>query len=296
MKRPIQGILFSILLAFAGNAAFAQIDTNAREIPWQLIKDENILWKKRVWREINVYERQNASLTDAPQTPRENVFGNVLLSGINAGAFQPYADDLFVKGQKEENEKEHWDYGDTPVSDSAANPFVLSHPLTKEEVKRRIACDPANFSTMTKCYLNFYALRKNDSLLFPAEQAETKKTKRKKREHEMEPGQEVLINDTTAVPSCIYPQQVSHYAIIEDWIFDKDKGKMIVHIAAIAPLVNSKALFWLRYPDIRRYIARYEAYNGKTSTGYTFDEYFESRQFASKITNAAGPSDRTEFR
>ena len=71
---------------------------------------------------------------------------------------------------------------------------------------------------------------------------------------------------------------------------------MIVRILAIAPLVNGKALFWLSYPDIRRYLARYEAYNGKTPTGYTWDEYFESRQFASKITKKENLYERTESR
>jgi hypothetical protein len=64
---------------------------------------------------------------------------------------------------------------------------------------------------------------------------------------------------------------------------------MVVRIAAIAPMANGKALFWVSYPDIRRYIARYEAYNGKTNARYTWDEYFESRQFSSKITKVGNP-------
>ena len=225
MKRPIQCILLAIILAFAGNDAFAQIDTNTRKNPWRPIKDEDILWTKRVWREITVYERQNAALTDAPQTPQENVFGNVLLSGINSGVFQPYGDDLFLgKGEKEDDSEGHWIYGERGVNRNTKS-LELKHPLTKEEVNRRIDCDAANFSTMTRKFLNFYALHKNDSMLFPAEQPETKKTKRKKRKQETEPRQVVLINDTTAVSSCIYPQQVSHYGIVEDWIFDKSGGK-----------------------------------------------------------------------
>jgi hypothetical protein len=183
MKRPIINILFAIMLVFADRTVFAQIDTSVHIIPWLPIKDEDILWTKRVWREVPVYEKQNASLRCDPTYPQEDVFANVLLSGINAGAFQPYSDDLFAgKGKKFEDSLDYWDYGDDPVNKNAAKPFILKQPLTKEEVNKIIACDPRNLSADIRKYLNFYAQHKNDSMLFPAEQAETKKTKKKKRE------------------------------------------------------------------------------------------------------------------
>ncbi len=290
MKKTLCNILFILAFASIDKKVLAQIDTNARETPWTPIKDENILWTKRVWREIAVYERQNVALTDLPQSPPGNVFANVLLSGINAGQFQAFAENLFAgKAHNEEHMEDYWDYGDT-INKGAAKPVILRHPLTKEDIKKIIACEAKDLSTNTRKYQNYYALHKNDSLLFPAEQAETKKTKRKKRKQDPDMEQGVLINDTTALLSCSYPQQVSHYAIIEDWIFDRDQGQMVVHIVALAPMANGKALYWLSYPDIRRYIARYQAYNGKVKTGYNWDEYFESRQFASKITRVGNPS------
>ena len=59
---------------------------------------------------------------------------------------------------------------------------------------------------------------------------------------------------------------------------------MVVQIQAIAPMAQGKPLFWVPYRDIRGYIARYEAYNGTEKARYNWDEYFELRQFSSKIT------------
>jgi hypothetical protein len=68
---------------------------------------------------------------------------------------------------------------------------------------------------------------------------------------------------------------------------------MVVHINAIAPAAyvngETKPLFWLHYPDIALYINNYKADNMPNSkTNYTWYEYFESRQFSSKITNTLG--------
>jgi len=106
--------------------------------------------------------------------------------------------------------------------------------------------------------------------------------------------QDYSIYDASPVASCIYPQQIDRYGIIEDWIFDKAEGIMVVHIEAIAPMVKERPLFWLSYPDIRRYMNQYDLYAGKTDMKMTWDEYFESRQFSSKITRVSGPTSSSD--
>ena len=68
---------------------------------------------------------------------------------------------------------------------------------------------------------------------------------------------------------------------------------MVVHIACIAPGImdhgHVKMLFWVKYPDIKRYLGRYEAFEGKPGAfRYSWDEYFEARRFSSKITKVEG--------
>ena len=241
-------LLLTALLSFFVNVIFAQIDTNAREIPWKPIKAADILWKKRVWREISVYEMQNVALRDDPGYPQENVFANVLLSGINAGIYKAYlkVDDRSSENVfKEDSLKDEWIYSDEPVkkNDSTkpeAQEFMK--PLTKDEVNSMVVCDPASLSVNSREYLHSFSQHKNDSMTVT-----DKETK--------------APYDSTAVQTCVYPQQVDKYGIIEDWIFDKGEGQMVVQIQAIAPMAHGKPLFWVPYRDIRRYIARYEAYS-----------------------------------
>ena len=41
------------MLALCENIALAQIDFNASEIPWQSVKDTDLLWTKMMWREVS---------------------------------------------------------------------------------------------------------------------------------------------------------------------------------------------------------------------------------------------------
>lgn len=68
---------------------------------------------------------------------------------------------------------------------------------------------------------------------------------------------------------------------------------MVVHIDALAPAAyvngETKPLFWLHYPDITFYINDYEVgYLQNSIDQYSWYEYFESRQFSSRITNIPG--------
>ena len=43
-------------------------------------------------------------------------------------------------------------------------------------------------------------------------------------------------------------------------------------------------IFWVYYPDLRQYLVKYEAYNGKNfGARMSWEELFESRMFASRI-------------
>lgn len=89
--------------------------------------------------------------------------------------------------------------------------------------------------------------------------------------------------------NCTYSQAVTHYGLKEDWIYDDSQGLMVVHILLFAPLMDDngtyKPLFWISYPDSRPYFSKYRLTSSdKEINGLTWDEYFESRSFSSKVT------------
>jgi len=98
LSAAIIAIIFSIA-QFTSAPSFAQgngseindaVTTPA--IPWEPIKEKDVLWKKRVWREID-------SLQNNALVPQGNRLINVLIEGINSGKIKAYSanDDRFSK-------------------------------------------------------------------------------------------------------------------------------------------------------------------------------------------------------
>jgi gliding motility associated protien GldN len=266
-KSSCLAIIISLLAVSASNNLIAQIT-----LPNDSIRNEDILWRKRVWRQIAVYEAKNAELRNDPEMPQENIFANILLKGMEKGLYKAYAttdDSSSLKTPV----KDEWVYSDS--LGTSGSPFLKA--LIKEDVNSIIVCNPATLSAPSRIYLNYFAKHLSDSIGFSLDKPKTKERKK-----------EMLRYDTSYVNSCSYPQQVEYYCLIEDWIFDNSKGQMVVIIKAIAPAVSIndrvKPLFWLLYPDIRNYIARFNVYNGKEKRNINWSNYFESRRFSSKIT------------
>ena len=65
------------LIMAIGKTAIAQDkkkkDTLRTPVQWKPIRDNDMLWKKRVWRQIEVYYSKNAVLRPDPNIPDENV-------------------------------------------------------------------------------------------------------------------------------------------------------------------------------------------------------------------------------
>ena len=106
-------------------------------------------------------------------------------------------------------------------------------------------------------------------------------------------GSKGLTKDTV-IQEEFNPDQVERYEIKEEWVFDKESSRMYVRILGIAPektIYNADGsfravlpIFWVYYPDLRQYLAKYEAYNGKNfGARMSWEELFESRMFASRI-------------
>ena len=203
-------------------------------IPWQYIREDDILWKKRVWREIDTREKANVGFRyTGDEQSGGGMFIEILIDAIKRGKIKAYSnfDDRFTQ------------------------------TITKDQLMEQLIPKP---DTTT--------------LVDPVTGAEVIKIIK----HDFE------------------PERITKYRIKEDWIFDRNQGQMVVRIAGLAPVIDiigdagdyrgSKAIFWLYYPDIRGLLAQYEVFNPLNDVArYTWDEYFESRQFSSRITKVSNP-------
>lgn len=100
---------------------------------------------------------------------------------------------------------------------------------------------------------------------------------------------------------------VTKYRVKEDWIFDRNAGRMVVRIIGIAPLkdiLNNDGslrgvtpMFWLYYPDLRNILANYEVYNGHNDLHrMSWTDYLDGRYFASyPIKNSANNPSGTNY-
>jgi gliding motility associated protien GldN len=109
-------------------------------------------------------------------------------------------------------------------------------------------------------------------------------------------GSKGLTKDTT-IQEDFNPDQVERYEIKEEWVFDKESSRMYVRILGIAPektILNADGsfravlpIFWVYYPDLRTFLAKYEAYNGKNyGARMSWEELFESRMFSSRVVKS----------
>ncbi len=209
-------------------------DRVRQPIPWSYIRESDILWKKRVWREIDTRQKQNVAFRYAgDEHTGGGMFIEILIDAIKKGKIVAYSvfDDRF-----------------TTV-------------LTKEQLMEQVA-------------------GKRDTV--PVFDPIT--------------GEDIMQIRITD----FRPETITKYRIKEDWIFDRNLGQMVVRIVGIAPVRDiygddgvyrgPQAMFWLYYPDIRGLLANYEVYNPNNEMFRpTWDEFFEARQFASRITKVSNP-------
>lgn len=84
----------------------------------------------------------------------------------------------------------------------------------------------------------------------------------------------------------LYPDTTDRILILEEWDYDKGKGKMVVNILAIAPAYIGDGkyypLFWNKYPHVTSILKSIELPAGHKQIR-TMYEVFEKRLFTSHI-------------
>lgn len=199
--------------------------------PWQNIREADVLYKKRVWREIDTRQKQNFAMRyPGDEFSGGGLYIEIMMNAIKEGKVKAYRDDRF------------------------------SVPITYDDVKQQTA--GKKDTTYTEDPIT---------------------------------GQVKMI----IVEKQFNPDNVTKFRVKEDWIFDRNIGRMVCRIIGIAPyldkytedglfLQGSYPMFWLYYPELREVNVQYEVYNPENDVfRITWDDFFEKRMFSSFVTKSS---------
>lgn len=207
------------------DGAIDKEEHNNYAVPWQPIREADVLMKKRLWREIDTRQKQNVAFRyPGDDESGGGMYIEILLDAIKNGKITAFSDDRFT----------------TPMKPEDVMSKIIGEPET-------IEVEQADGSIIQK-----------------------------------------IINKS------FDPDDITKYRLKEDWIFDKNVGRMVVRIIGLAPYLDKKntdgsfratvPLFWVYYPDIRGYNARFEVYNPENDVfRITWDDFFEKRHFSSYV-------------
>lgn len=205
-----------------------------RVLPWAPIRENDVHWKKRVWREIDIREKQNMAFRyPGDEFSGGGYFIEILMDAVKKGKIKAY---------------------------SAFNDDRFTSALSKEQIMDMVV-GTADTTPVTDPITGEVTLR-------------------------------ITNRDFN-------PDVVTRYRIKEDWVADRNTGRMVVRIIGIAPVMDvidqntglsrgTRPMFWLYYPEIRETLAQYEVFNPENDVArMTWNEYFENRWFSSRITKVS---------
>jgi gliding motility associated protien GldN len=96
------------------------------------------------------------------------------------------------------------------------------------------------------------------------------------------------------------PTTIKKWEIVEEWIFDKQRGMFFPRIIALAPIYNptlngvalgEQPMFYVSYEDLRPLIVNTECFNRQNDVQLTYYDFFEQRMFSSYITKESNDKD-----
>lgn len=223
------------------DGAYDRVPHTTKTLAWQPLREADILWKKRVWREIDTRERQNLAFRyPGDDHTGGGYFIEIVMDAVKKGKLKAYSpfDDRFTSA------------------------------LTKEQIIEKMVGRPDTIIQID-----------------PVTGAETQVIKSREFNTDL----------------------VTSYRVKEDWMFDRNLGRMVVRIIGIAPIINvvdqntgevraQTPLMWIYYPEARPVFAQYEVFNPENDVQrLTWDDYFEGRYWSGRIIQVSN-GDNTNFR
>jgi gliding motility associated protien GldN len=259
-----------------------------RLIPYEYVREADVIWSKRVWQYIDLREK------------------------INHNLYYPF-DEITLEGRWIRNAtrwslwtvlRNHVLNGDLRLF-SPYNPYNVFGEKDGDQLKYPVDPLPG---------MNFYtdsAYREQLVYFFGylGPQSDVPLTD--------EFGDPLIKVNAEGIEEMVYPnrdtmwyvsEDIVQYKIKEDWFFDKERSVLDVRILAIAPVVYDietneatgqksikglKDLFWLYFPHCRFVLNNYFVYNDKNDAQWmSFDDVFWKRRFNSTIYKSSNVYDR----
>ena len=245
-------------------------------IPYAHLREADYVWSKKVWRTIDLREKQNYPLYYPlqPLNDRWNLF-DILKGAILSGdltAYKPLDEDKFL------------------VS-GIVDGDLLRYPVVPNSAQGM--ADPEYQAQITKLFNDVKDLGEQPIVL------------------DVDPyGNEIYeydangdiayerIADTTEVLA----QDVIEYHIKEEWFFDKQRSVLDQRILAIAPVryimengtpTAKREMFWVYFPEARYILQNFFVYNEHNDAmRMSFDDLFWKRKFQSYIDKQTNIYDR----
>lgn len=216
------------------DGAYDRVPHARTPMPLPYMREADILWKKRVWREIDTREKQNLAFRyPGDDETGGGMFIEILVDAVKKGKLKAYSsmDDRFTTALTKDQIMEAF------VGKADTN--MVEDPLTGEMTQ---VISNRDFNT----------------------------------------------------------DLVTKYRVKEDWMFDRNLGRMIVRIIGIAPMKDiynddgsfraSSPMFWLYFPEARNVLAQYEVYNPENDLHrLSWTDYWEGRFWHGRIIQVSNP-------
>jgi len=300
----MKNLLFNILVILSFSSAIAQPEINGgpvnvpadgivdgvfiqehvptkRMIPYEFVREADVIWSKRVWQTIDLREKINHPILfpfdeyDASKNWVKNstrwslwtILKTHILNG-DLRVFSPY-------------NPQQYDITDGDQLKYPVDPQPGMNYYTDEDYRSTIftylgSLGPQPTSALTNIYGEDSTVVVDGNLEFVYPDRDTNWT---------------------------LSEDIIQYRLKEDWFFDKERSVLDVRIIAIAPVIYSKddegqvqgmrELFWLYFPHCRFVLNNYFVFNTKNDAQWmSFDDLFWKRKFSCTIYKENNVFDR----
>lgn len=279
VNNPSDGIIDGIVLK-------EHVPTK-RMIPYEFIREADVMWSKRVWQTIDLRERMNHTL------------------------YFPH-DEITTSGEWIKH-GERWSLWTVIRHNVINGKLTVFSPYNPNNVFGDKDGDQLKYPIYPQQGLTYFTdsiYRANIATFLGATIIES-------LEYETdEYGDPVLVDLPDGTQTFKYfpadtvwttSKDIIQYRIKEEWFFDKERSVLDQRIIAIAPVVyekskdanglesigGTKELFWLYFPHCRFVFNNYFSYNDKNDAQWmSFDDLFWKRRFTSYIYKESNGFDR----
>jgi gliding motility associated protien GldN len=142
MGIKITSLTLGLVLAVAATPALAQ---NSMEAPhaaeWPQIKEKDVPWKKRVWRDIDLKDKENALFANTGSNSNTVPFMDMVLQGIKdgrLGAYKASNDRLDTKLSYDELQKEIIQPGKTAFDPKQVVKYEIKEDWVYDRVRKKM--------------------------------------------------------------------------------------------------------------------------------------------------------------